>query len=88
MTAPKSSRAGRLIESLVPEQHFPVIIEQDDEGNFLVSCPTLKGCRSYGRTMEEAMKHIREAILLSLDHPKQPDLRFIGVRDLVIPPDA
>ena len=36
------------------------LIEHDD--GFSVSCPALKGCHSQGRTREEALKNIREAI--------------------------
>jgi predicted RNase H-like HicB family nuclease len=46
--------------------HFPVLIEQDEDGVFIVSVPTLKGCHSYGHTVEEAMKNITEAIRLCL----------------------
>ncbi|MGB7767759.1 MAG: type II toxin-antitoxin system HicB family antitoxin [Verrucomicrobiia bacterium] len=36
------------------------LIEHDD--GVSVSCPALKGCHSQGRTREEALKNIREAI--------------------------
>jgi predicted RNase H-like HicB family nuclease len=36
------------------------LIEHED--GFSVSCPALKGCHSQGRTREEALKNIREAI--------------------------
>lgn len=47
--------------------HFPVLVEQDEDGLFIVSVPTLRGCRSYGRTIEEAMKNITEAAALCLE---------------------
>ena len=34
----------------------------EHEGGVSVSCPALKGCHSQGRTREEAMTNIREAI--------------------------
>lgn len=65
--------------------HLPVLIEQDEDGVFIVSVPTLRGCRSYGRTVEEAMKNIAEAAVLCLDDetPSQ-QAAFVGVRDLEI----
>ena len=36
------------------------LIEHED--GFSISCPALKGCHSQGRTREEALKNIREAI--------------------------
>ena len=42
--------------------HLPLIIEADEDGVFIISCPAFKGCHSYGNTIEEAMNNIREAI--------------------------
>lgn len=65
-------------------KHYPVVIEQDEDGVFIVECPCLDGCRSYGRTIDEAMENIREAIEVCLDGPEQaqPLTSFIGVRDV------
>jgi predicted RNase H-like HicB family nuclease len=39
-----------------------VIVEQDEEGFYVASCPALKGCWSQGRSEDEALASIREAI--------------------------
>ena len=41
---------------------FEVVIEKEDEGNYSAYSPTLPGCFSNGRTVEEARQNIREAI--------------------------
>ena len=46
---------------------LPVIIERDEDGYFIVSCPLFKGCHTYGETLEEAMENIREVIDLCLE---------------------
>ena len=67
------------------KKHYPVIIEQDQDGIFLVECPVIKGCRSYGHTIEEAMANINEAIEACFDDsPAELDTTFIGVRDLEV----
>jgi len=33
--------------------HLPVIVEQDEDNIYIVSCPVFKGCHSYGKTIEE-----------------------------------
>ena len=43
-----------------------VVIEQDGHG-FYAWCPELKGCQSQGKTVEEALANIREAIELFLE---------------------
>ena len=39
-----------------------VIVEQDEDGFFVVRCPALKGCWSQGKTEVEALANIEDAI--------------------------
>ena len=43
-----------------------VFIERDDHG-FYVWCPELKGCQSQGKTVEETLINVREAIDLFVE---------------------
>jgi len=49
--------------------NFRVVLIESEEG-FSVSCPALRGCHSQGRTKEEALENIREAIREWLDSEK------------------
>ncbi len=40
---------------------------EPDEDGFVVWCPALKGCQSFGVTKEEARENIREAMELWLE---------------------
>jgi len=46
--------------------NFPVIIEKDEDGFFVADCPELLGCHTQGKTLEEAITNIRDAIKLHL----------------------
>ena len=39
-----------------------VLVEEDEDGFFVSCCPALKGCWSQGKTEDEALANIREAI--------------------------
>ena len=41
---------------------FTVIIDQDEDGFHVASCPALPGCHSQGKTRDEALENIAEAI--------------------------
>lgn len=41
---------------------YRVIIEQDEDGMYVVQCPSLPGCVSQGCTRDEARANIRDAI--------------------------
>ena len=41
---------------------FVITFEPDEDGYIVVSCPALPGCHSQGRTREEAIANIKEAI--------------------------
>ena len=66
-------------------QHFPIVIEMDEDGMYIVSCPMFSGCHSYGETIDEAMANIAEAIELCAEERHENRInRFIGIRDLEV----
>jgi antitoxin HicB len=59
---------------------YRVLIEQDEDGVFIAECPSLPGCISQGKTREEAIKNIEDAIkgyiesLKAHDEPIPPSI--------------
>jgi len=49
---------------------FPVVVEKDEDDFYVVECPVLEGCYSQGKTLDEALKNIREVIELCLEEDK------------------
>ena len=47
---------------------LPVILTPGKDGFLVAECPIIPGCISQGRTREEALKNIREAIELCLEN--------------------
>lgn len=41
---------------------FPVTLERGEDGYIVVECPALPGCVSQGKTEEEALANIKDAI--------------------------
>ena len=44
------------------DMKFAVILQRDEDGFIVASCPALSGCHSQGKTREEAIANITEAI--------------------------
>lgn len=60
---------------------FRVLVEADEDGVFVAECPNLPGCVSQGRTRDEALANIRDAIqgyLASLEKHGEPIPPAIG----------
>jgi len=58
-----------------------IILFRGEDGYWVAECPSLPGCISQGKTREEAIKNIREAIqgyiaALEEDGLKIPEERF------------
>ena len=44
-----------------------VTLERDEDGVWVVECPSIPGCVSQGKTKSEALANIREAIELCIE---------------------
>ncbi|MBW4456257.1 MAG: type II toxin-antitoxin system HicB family antitoxin [Nostoc indistinguendum CM1-VF10] len=45
---------------------FNVTVDRDEDGAWIVECPSIPGCVSQGQTKEEALKNIKDAIAACL----------------------
>ena len=65
---------------------FPVTVYQDEEGWYIVECPVIPGCMSQGKTEEEALKNIQEAIQLCLEVRREQGMPLtIESREVEVP---
>ena len=77
------NRFGR--KKRLKKYHFPIVVEMDEDGVFIVSCPTFKGCHSYGGTIDEALENLRDVIEMCMEEQVTESVnQFIGVRDMEI----
>ncbi len=47
--------------------NFTVLIEQDEDGIYVAKVPDIIGCYTQGKTVEQAMERIKEAIQVCLE---------------------
>lgn len=59
-----------------------IVLQQGEDGYIVASCPALKSCWSQGRTREEAIQNVREAIELYLE-PTPAELAVADEQELV-----
>jgi predicted RNase H-like HicB family nuclease len=48
-------------------RQLPIMIERDEDGYYVVECPLFSGCYTQGKTLDAALKNIREVIALCLE---------------------
>lgn len=46
---------------------FTVTVDRDEDGIWVVECPSIPGCVSQGETKEEALENVKDAIKLCLE---------------------
>ena len=56
--------------------NFKIILEKDEEGWIVATCPSLPGCVSQGKTEKQALKNIKEAIELHVKSLAEDGLPF------------
>lgn len=45
---------------------YTVIVEKDEDGVYVASCPALPGCHTQGDTYDEALANLKDAINLNI----------------------
>ena len=67
-------------------RYFDVVIERDADGYFVASVPTLPGCHTQARSLDELMSRVREAIEVNLEVIGSDDepLEFVGVQRVAV----
>lgn len=66
---------------------FTVLFEIDEDGYYVASVPSLAGCYTQGKTLEEAQQRIKEVIDLCLEDEQTANthytpLKFVGIQQL------
>jgi predicted RNase H-like HicB family nuclease len=46
---------------------YRIVIEKGEDFGFIAHCPAIPGCHSQGRSMEEAIENIKDAIIGCLE---------------------
>ena len=71
-----------MITSMARTHSLKVVLRGGEDGWIVAECPALVGCISQGRTRDEAIANVREAIELCLeagDTPREGDVEVTVV---------
>jgi len=71
------------------KHRYIAVIERDEDGVFIGTVPALKGCYSYGETLDELITNLKEAIEAHLEafgteEKDLPVTRFTGVQEVEV----
>ncbi|MFH0927248.1 MAG: type II toxin-antitoxin system HicB family antitoxin [Candidatus Micrarchaeota archaeon] len=65
---------------------YTVVIEKGEDGYFIASVPAIPKCHTQGKTVEQAMERIREAIQLCLEEEPSQGYQLVGIQSIEVPP--
>ena len=71
-----------VVAMVTSKRWYPVIIEQDEDGVYLATVPSIDGCYTQGRTVEQALERAKEAILVCDNDDVAPP-KFIDVKKIL-----
>jgi predicted RNase H-like HicB family nuclease len=68
------------------QRKFTVVIERDEDGYYVGTVPTLRGCHTQAKTLDTLMKRVREAVELCLESEggAERSLELVGVQQISI----
>jgi len=64
---------------------FIAYIEQDEDGMFIGTIPSIPACHAEGRTQKEMLKNLQEVLVLCLrniDAKRVEKTKFVGILNL------
>jgi predicted RNase H-like HicB family nuclease len=64
--------------------NFKVVLQEAEEGGYIVSCPALPGCHSQGESQEEALENIKEAIAGCLESLAEERTRLLDAPGRIV----
>ena len=67
---------------------FQVVIHEANEGGYWAEVLSLPGCFSQGKTKDEAMKNVKEAIEVYLESVEKENLKSINKKFSIISVDV
>ena len=62
---------------------YTIIIEKGRESGFVAYAPALKGCVSQGKTKDEALRNIKEAIELYLETLSEEEIKEVTSKEIL-----
>ena len=67
-------------------RNFTVLIEQDEDRIYVAKVPDIPGCYTQGKTIQQAMERIKEAVQVCLEAEKEemPKMKFIGLQQIEV----
>jgi len=63
-----------VLKSKNRNSQLPLFVEKDEDGFYVIECPIFEGCYSQGKTLDEALKNIREVIRLIIEEKKNREI--------------
>ena len=64
------------------EHQYTVVVEQDEDGGFVASCPALNHVASQGETVDEALANVREAMEVYIETLREHGEQVPAPRDV------
>lgn len=67
-------------------QKFTVLIERDEDGLYVASVPSLRGCHTQAKSLDTLMKRVREVVALCLENSddETAHLELIGIQQISV----
>jgi len=65
---------NKTLLSKIKNSRFPVVVEKNKDGFYVVECTLFKGCYSQGETLDNALKNIKEVIELCLEEKENQEV--------------